>query len=137
MLADPERFEGVTLADPLEGVDYGRCKARIMRRGDGTTWINSFAHGHTIYELKHNSTSVRAAMAAASDSAVVKAFLKFALAAELSAEELEELRNEAAKRSGKSPFRCVASRPSSRRPIGRAAADLGTVSAAVEATRCR
>ena len=25
VLADPERFEGETLADPLEGVDYGRC----------------------------------------------------------------------------------------------------------------
>ena len=24
----PERFEGATLADPLEGVDYGTCKAR-------------------------------------------------------------------------------------------------------------
>ena len=28
VLADPERFEGETLADPLEGVDYGRCVAQ-------------------------------------------------------------------------------------------------------------
>jgi hypothetical protein len=33
VLADPARFEGATLADPLEGVEYGRCKARVMRRG--------------------------------------------------------------------------------------------------------
>ena len=31
VLADPERFVGATLADPLEGVDYGMCKAMIMR----------------------------------------------------------------------------------------------------------
>ena len=41
VLADPERFEGETLADPLEGVDYGRCVAKIMRRADGTPWIHS------------------------------------------------------------------------------------------------
>ena len=28
VLADPERFEGETLADPLEGVAYGRCVAK-------------------------------------------------------------------------------------------------------------
>ena len=36
VLADPARFEGATLADPLEGVGYGAGKAKIMRRGDGT-----------------------------------------------------------------------------------------------------
>jgi hypothetical protein len=36
VLADPERFEGETLADPLEGVEYGHCCAKIMRRPDGT-----------------------------------------------------------------------------------------------------
>ena len=42
VLADPERFEGETLADPLEGEEYGPCKARIMRRSDGTPWIHCF-----------------------------------------------------------------------------------------------
>jgi hypothetical protein len=100
VLADPERFEGATFPDPLEGVDYGRCKARIMRRADGTPWIYSFAHGRTIYELKHNATTVRAEMQAATDATVVQTLLKFAMAAELSAEELEQLRNEASERSG-------------------------------------
>jgi hypothetical protein len=27
VLTDPDRFAGATLADPLEGVEYGRCKA--------------------------------------------------------------------------------------------------------------
>jgi hypothetical protein len=99
VLADPERFEGATLADPLEGVDYGTCKARIMRRADGTLWINSFAHGRTTYQLKHNASTVRAAMDQAADDAVVKTFVKLALVADLTGQEIEELRNEAAKRS--------------------------------------
>lgn len=48
VLADPDRFEGATLADPLEGVEYGICKARVMRRTDGTPWVHSFAHGRGI-----------------------------------------------------------------------------------------
>ena len=51
VLADPDRFEGATLADPLEGVDYGTCKAKILRHDDGTPWIHSFAHGRTKYKL--------------------------------------------------------------------------------------
>src|SRR5712691_8212044 len=58
VLEDPSRFEGATLADPLEGVEYGMCKARVMRRTDGTPWIHSFAHGRTVYELRFD---VRAA----------------------------------------------------------------------------
>jgi hypothetical protein len=100
VLADPLRFEGATLADPLEGIAYGVCKARIMRPADGTPWIHSFAHGRTVYELKHNAATVCAAMQAATDATVVKTLLKLAMAAELSTEELEELRNEASERSG-------------------------------------
>ena len=28
VLADPVRFEGATLADPFEGIEYGACKAQ-------------------------------------------------------------------------------------------------------------
>jgi hypothetical protein len=100
VLADPLRFEGATLADPLEGIDYGPCVALVMRHDDGTPWIHSFAHGRAFYELKHNCASVRAAMAAADDSDVVKTFVKFATAAELSAIEREELLHHANERSG-------------------------------------
>jgi hypothetical protein len=31
VLKDPAKFVGETLADPLEGVGYGICKAKIMR----------------------------------------------------------------------------------------------------------
>ena len=79
VLADPAAFEGETLADPLEGIEYGRCKAQIMRRADGTPWIHSFAHGHTTYELKLDAAAVRAAMAAADASDVVQTFGRLAL----------------------------------------------------------
>ena len=52
VLSDPERFVGQTLADPIEGVAYGRGKAKVLERADGSLWIHSYAHGETNYELK-------------------------------------------------------------------------------------
>jgi hypothetical protein len=67
VLADPDRYVGETLADPLEGVAYGSCKAKIMRRADGSPWIHSFAHGRTVYELKVDKRAAEAALEAAPD----------------------------------------------------------------------
>jgi hypothetical protein len=100
VLADPERFEGETLADPLEGEEYGPCKARIMRRSDATPWIHSFAHGRTDYELKHDATSVRRAMERASKEDVVAGFVRLAAGADVDAVELAELRHLAKQLSG-------------------------------------
>ena len=100
VLANPERFESETLADPLEGVAYGRCVAKIMRQADGTPWIHSFAHGRTIYVLKHDATSVRKAMEKAAKDDVVAAFTRLAADADLDAVELEELRQLTKKLSG-------------------------------------
>jgi hypothetical protein len=36
VLKDPDRFVGETLADPTEGVEYGRCKAKVLRWDDGS-----------------------------------------------------------------------------------------------------
>jgi hypothetical protein len=52
VLADPERFEGATLADPIEGIEYGFGKAKVLLRHDGTPLINSFAHGGAVYQLQ-------------------------------------------------------------------------------------
>ena len=41
VLNDPDRYVGETLADPIEGVDYGRCKAKVMRGNDGAMFIHS------------------------------------------------------------------------------------------------
>jgi hypothetical protein len=100
VLADPERFEGATLADPLEGVEYGTCKARVMHRAHGSPWIHSFAHGRTVYELKLDARAVRAFLERAADNAVVKTFIELAVTADLDAGEIEELRNLVVERSG-------------------------------------
>jgi len=100
VLANPEFYEGETLADPLEGVAYGPCVAKIMRRADGTPWIHSFAHGRTIYELKLDPTSVRKAMEKAAKDDVVATFTRLAAGADLDPVELAELRQLAKKLSG-------------------------------------
>src|SRR6516162_3749108 len=100
VLADPAAFEGETLADPLEGIEYGRCKACVMRRSDGTPWIHSFAHGRTTYELKLDAGAIRAAMAAADADDVVQTFVRHALQADVDPTEEEGLIGFAKERSG-------------------------------------
>src|SRR5215831_3461261 len=100
VLANPELYEGEMLADPLEGVAYGRCIAKVMRRADGTPWIQSFAHGRTVYELKQDAAAVRRAMEKAEKDKVVATFARLAAGADLDPVELEELRQIAHNRSG-------------------------------------
>ena len=64
VLAALDKFVGLTLSDPLEGPSYGRTKAKIMRRADGSLWIHSYAHGRSIYELKFDAAAVEAAIMA-------------------------------------------------------------------------
>ena len=100
VLADPERYEGETLADPLEGVAYGRCVAKIMRRANGAPWIHSFAHGRTIYELRFDAAAVRKAMQQAAKDEVVATFALRAAGADIDAVDLAELRQLAKKLAG-------------------------------------
>ena len=100
VLADPAKFVGATLADPLEGVGYGRCKAKIMRRADGSLWINSFAHGRTTYDLKLDARTVRAALENAPSNEVVSNFIDLTLLADLDAVDQEQLLGLASVRSG-------------------------------------
>jgi hypothetical protein len=101
VLNDPVRFEGETLADPLEGIAYGKCKAKVMLRPDGTPWINSFAHGRTIYELKLDAEAVRAAMDAASEDEVLSTFVRLVLQASIDAAALEDLTAHVKERTGR------------------------------------
>jgi hypothetical protein len=100
VLADPARFEGATLADPLEGVEYGRCKAKVLRREDGTPWIRSFAHGGAEYELRLDLRSIRTQMEKASDDSAIDTLLRLALASALDEDEFEKLAKYAAGRTG-------------------------------------
>lgn len=99
VLSDPERFEGETLADPLEGSEYGTCKAKVMLRTDGTPWIHSFAHGRTIYELRYDFTAALATLEKAAPDAVAMLFVDLVLRGDLTADEVERLRDRAAQRA--------------------------------------
>jgi hypothetical protein len=101
VLADPAHFEGETLADPLEGIDYGRCKARVMLRPDGCPWIHSFAHGRAVYELRFDASAVCASIDAVADEEVIPTFVRLALQASLNAIELEALIARVKERTGR------------------------------------
>jgi len=100
VLRDPERFEEQSLADPLEGVAYGRNKAKVYRRHDGQLWINSFAHGGEKYDLVYDAQTLRAIVKDLENGSDTEAFM-FALAsADLKPGELKDLLDEAKRRSG-------------------------------------
>jgi hypothetical protein len=100
VLADPARFVGEPLADPLEGVVYGRTKAKVMRRADGSPWIHSFAHGRTVYELRYDARASLAAVDAAGGEAVADTFVAVVTNGDLDAAETENLRNHVAELTG-------------------------------------
>jgi hypothetical protein len=52
VLKNPKRFKDRALADPNEGVSYGRQTAKVLLRRDGHPWIKSFAHGGMNYSLE-------------------------------------------------------------------------------------
>jgi hypothetical protein len=91
VLRDPDRFVGATLADPLEGLAYGRDKAKIQRRADDTMWIHSFAHGGTVYQLKLDFDTCRAAIAETPSRDVANVFVDVALRADLDPAQIEQL----------------------------------------------
>jgi hypothetical protein len=98
VLADPGQYEGHTLADPIEGVEYGRSTAKILRRADGTPWIRSFAHGLTNYTLQYDARAVRAAIAKADNP--IETVVKLALLADLDEVEIKQIIDELAKQTG-------------------------------------
>jgi hypothetical protein len=100
VLADPTRFEDATLADPIEGVGYGAGKAKIMRRADGTLWINSFAHGRTVFELRFDYRAAENALNKAQPDEAADLFVRLVLAGDLAEDAIERLRNIASRISG-------------------------------------
>jgi hypothetical protein len=90
VLRDPERFLGETLADPIEGVAYGRGKAKILQRRDGMLVVHSFAHGGGNYELRYDAATVEVAVRAAGVNAADR-LVEMAPLADLDAEQLNSL----------------------------------------------
>jgi hypothetical protein len=112
VLADPKTYLGETLADPLEGIDYGPCKAMIMQRADGSLFIHSFAHGRGIYELRLDEATVRAAVEkhladGMNGAAVVAAFVAMLCLADIEPAEACLLVDMVSKRTkiGKKPIK--------------------------------
>jgi putative DNA primase/helicase len=58
ILTDPAKYHGETLADPVEGRDYGLRKCKLYFNGGGDVRINSFAHGGNVYQLRHCPTYI-------------------------------------------------------------------------------
>jgi uncharacterized protein (DUF927 family) len=58
VLADADKYIDENLADPFEGVEYGRSTAVLFRHRDGSLWVHSFAHGGIKYELKEEGAAV-------------------------------------------------------------------------------
>jgi len=92
VLKDPSRFLGATMADPLEGIAYGRCKAKLMERPDLSLFVNSFAHGHAVYDLKYDAATVKAAIEAAPAADALHVLAEKQSKAELSDDEMQELK---------------------------------------------
>jgi hypothetical protein len=57
VLAAPDEYINKTLSDPFDGISYGRGKAKLFKRANGSLFINSFAHGGIKYELKADKTA--------------------------------------------------------------------------------
>jgi hypothetical protein len=93
VLTDPQRFVGETLADPLEGIAYGRTKAMVMHRPDGMLVIHSFAHGRTIYELRYDAAALDRVIRATPKEEMVEAFLRLLPLAALTPDEEIRLRD--------------------------------------------
>ena len=93
VLADPDKFIGETLSDPLEGARYGRGKAMVMRSKNDPQGvvINSFAHGQAFYRLCHDARTVGAALDAADPHHVVDVLCTMVGQAQIEADEMVRL----------------------------------------------
>ena len=100
LLDNPDHFVGETLADPLEGTAYGRCKAKVMRGDDDEIFIHSFAHGRTVYHLVLDEARLKKEIEAAQPQSAIDVFMANLFRARLEPDELEELRHYVAKRAG-------------------------------------
>jgi hypothetical protein len=106
VLGDPQRFDRATLADPVEGTEYGVCKAMILRRADGEPWVNSFAHGRSVFELRYDATTIEAAIMAGTERAAADIVVRMLAHAEVNKTDEDHLIGLSAERAkvGKRPI---------------------------------
>jgi hypothetical protein len=94
VLAAPGRFEGLRLADPIEGLPGDPRIAKIMRGSDGMPFIHSFSHGKGMYRLRYDAAFLRSAMETSPDP--VETLAQMVIVAELDDVELDLLIKDAA-----------------------------------------
>lgn len=99
-LTNPPNFIGETLADPLEGIEYGRCKAKVMGTPESGLIVHSFAHGRAIYHLKMDLPMVKAILAKSTKETVISDFVSAADLAQLEPEDMERLKADVVKTAG-------------------------------------
>jgi hypothetical protein len=100
VLADPDKYIGEPLADPWEGPSYGRQTAKVLRRPDGSIFINSFAHGGQTFELKLDAEAIGKILAQTNASDVVDTMINHVLTGSLDAVEIDTLVRQAAELAG-------------------------------------
>ncbi|WP_314963337.1 hypothetical protein [Bradyrhizobium cosmicum] len=100
VLATPEHYVNETLADPLEGVSYGRCKAMVMLGREGDLVIHSFAHGRSFYSLRYDLASAKATITAGTAAGMVDHAMAILAQAKLELNELDEFAASVAKAAG-------------------------------------
>ena len=99
VLADPERYLNEALADPIEGVGYGRQTAKVLRRPTGEIFIHSFAHGGAFYHLVHDAGSIEGAIMASAPNDAARLLCDLAVIADLDPIEEKTLVKLVAKRT--------------------------------------
>jgi hypothetical protein len=71
-----------------------------MRGDDGGLFIHSFAHGRTIYQLRHDARSAKAAVAQAPIEGLIDCAMAIWAATEMEVDELEDFVATVAKAAG-------------------------------------
>jgi hypothetical protein len=99
VLANPDRYEDETLADPIEGVPYGRNCAIVQCFADGIQ-VYSFAHGGAIYKLRHDYATIEAAILAGAASDATNILCRYISRADLDLVERKLLTKLAGNRCG-------------------------------------
>jgi hypothetical protein len=83
VMVEPLRYVGEPLADPNEGVEYGRTTAIVYRDARGMPWVFSFAHGRTIYRIRADADYIKAAMKSVEKENLKKWFVPLVADAEM------------------------------------------------------
>ena len=106
ILANPARYDGETLADPLEGRAYGTSKAKLFcsppSTGSGARdiVIHSFAHGGLTYRMRYDVATAAALIDEAGGQAVDQLVELLPQVHRLTPADHERLRNRAAAQAG-------------------------------------